>query len=106
MKFLVKTHRRQNVPLPPETISRLLTAQREWFEEHVADGTLDCVYAFAQGGGGVFIVGVDTAEELNTLLHSAPLFPIAEFEAKALADVSVSLENAAKSVERASAVPA
>jgi len=64
MKFLVMTTRRQ-APIPPEAIARILLAQREWFEEHLSEGTFDCVYGYPQGGGGVAIVNADTTEVLS-----------------------------------------
>ena len=100
MKFLIMTTRRQ-VPIPPETIARILNAQRELFEENLSDGTFDCVYGYPQGGGGVGIVNADTTEEPNELLTGSPLFPIADFEVRALTDVTVALENGAKALERA-----
>jgi len=100
MKFLVMTTRRQNAPIPPDKIAQLLNAQREWFEEHVSDGTFDCAYGYPQGGGGVGIVNADTTEELNDLITGSPLFPIADFEIRPLTDVSVALENGAKALER------
>jgi len=100
MKFLVMTTRRQGVPIPPEAIARLLTAQREWFEEHLADGTIDCAYGYPQGGGGVGIANAKTTEELNELVTSFPLFPIADIEVRPLTDINVALENGAKALER------
>lgn len=106
MKFLVMTTRRQNAPIPPDAIARILGAQREWFEEHLSDGTFDCVYGYPQGGGGVGIVNAGTTEELNELLTGSPLFPIADFEVRALTDVTVALENGARALERVSAATA
>jgi muconolactone delta-isomerase len=100
MKFLVMTTRRQNVPIPPEAIARLLRAQQEWFEEHLADGTIDCAYGYPQGGGGVGIANADTTEELNELISEWPLFPIADVEVRPLTDVAVTLKNGAEAAER------
>lgn len=106
MKFLVMTTRRQSAPIPPEAIARILNAQREWFDEHLSDGTFDCVYGYPQGGGGVGIVNADTTEALNELLTGSPVFPIADFDVRPLTDVTVALENGAKALERVTATTA
>lgn len=101
MKYLV-TLRRREVPVPPETLAGMLLAQRDWLQEHLADGTFDVAYTFAQAGGGIAIVNADSGEELNQLLTSAPLFGTANIELQPLADVAT-LENAARGL-RAAAV--
>jgi len=91
--------RRKSLLLAPEAISRILRAQREWLGDRFADGSLECVYAFAEGAGGVAIVNARTPEELNGLLSASPLYPIAEYRVSPLVDVTVALENGARAAE-------
>ena len=104
MKYLV-TLRRREVPVPPDAVAAMLLAQRDWIQEHLADGTFDCAYTFAQAGGGIAIVNADSGEDLNGILTSSPLFGMANIELQALADIAT-LENAAQGMRRAAAVPA
>ena len=106
MKFLVTTTRRQTAPMPPQAIAEILTAQRGWFDEHLADGTYDCAYAYAQGGGGVAIANAQTTEELNHILTGSPLWPIADFDVVPLTDVKIALENGARAIERSATIHA
>jgi muconolactone delta-isomerase len=106
MKHLVTFKRRDVAPVPPETVARLLSAQRDWFREKTADGTIDAGYGFAQGGGGVAILNAETGEELNDIIHSAPVFALTDTTVQPLAELEVTLTNAVESIERAIGVTA
>jgi muconolactone delta-isomerase len=102
MKYLVM-FRRRDVPVPPEVVAEMLVAQRDWAQEKVGDGTLDCAYIFAVGGGGIGIVNADSGDELHDLVSSSPVFPITQVEIEPLAEVS-NLTVAAGALQRAAGV--
>ena len=102
MKYLTIVTRRQQAPVPLEALPGILIAQREWLNEHVADGTIDVVHAFPQGGG-VAIVNADSAEELNAMLLSQPGFMLNDFDIRPLVDINTALTNAAEAIQRMAA---
>ena len=106
MKYLVTVKRRDNVPVPPEAVGGILSAQRDWIRERLADGTFDVAYGFPQGGGGIAILNAESAEELSDILIGSPVFAIAELTAQPLAEIDVTLGNAIQALQRATAVPA
>jgi hypothetical protein len=103
VKHLVTFRRRDGVPVPPDAISHLLVAQRDWIQQHIDDGTIDVAYTFAQGGGGIGIVNASSGEELSRLLSSSPLFGVSSIELQPLTDISA-LESFSQAV-RSVAVP-
>ena len=103
MKFLV-TVTRKDTPHPPEIRAELLAAQARWLKERVADGTLDCVYGFVEGGG-VAIANAGSPEELNRVLLDQPVLPISDVHVRPLADVQVTLEAGVEALRRGAAVP-
>lgn len=105
MKYLVTVKRRDSVSLPPEAISGILSAQRDWIRDRVADGTFDLAYGFPQGGGGIAIVNADSGEELSEILASTPVFGIADQSVQPLAELDVTLGNAIQALQRAASVP-
>jgi muconolactone delta-isomerase len=105
MKYLVISRRRDGIPVPPDVVAGMLLAQRDWVQEKLDDGTFDCAYTFAQGGGGISIVNAESGEDLHRIATSSPLFGISNVELQPLADVSV-LGDAAAALRRVAAVPA
>ena len=106
MKYLVTVKRRDNVSMPPEAIAGILNGQREWIRDKLADGTFDAAFSFPQGGGGVAIVNADSAEELNGIITSGPVFAISDQTVQPLADIDVALGNAVEALQRTAGVPA
>jgi Muconolactone delta-isomerase len=102
MKFLLTVTPFRGGPVPPQAAAAMLSAQRDWIQARLDDGTLECAYAFTNGGG-VGIVEVDSHEAMHELLLQSPSFPISEHEVVALADVGVALTNAASAMERIAA---
>ncbi|HXH97363.1 MAG TPA: muconolactone Delta-isomerase family protein [Gaiellaceae bacterium] len=105
MKFLITMRRRDGVPMPPEVIAGMLLAQRDWLQERLDDGTLDCAYTFAQGGGGCGIVNAESGEELARIVASSPLFGMSDIDVQPLADIST-IEGSAAALRRAVGAPA
>ena len=99
MKFLITVTPMRGAPFPPQMVAGLLTAQRQWLRDRVADGTLECVHGFVTGGG-IGVATVDSHEEINALLLNSPGFPISEFEVTALADADTVIGNAVTALER------
>jgi hypothetical protein len=84
MKFLVLAHP-GTVQLPPDQGLPLYQAAKEWINERLESGKLECHYTFPQGGG-IAISNVDSHEELADEIQSYPLFPFFEFKVQALCD--------------------
>jgi muconolactone delta-isomerase len=100
VKFLVIATRREQVPVPPEAVPVMLNADREWLNDLVASGTLDFVYGFAEGGGGVAIANAKSGEELNTIIASSPAYPLLQWEIRPLAKIQTTFQNAIEMFER------
>jgi muconolactone delta-isomerase len=105
MKYLLTMRRRDGVQVPPEALAGMLIAQRDWLQENAGNGTFDAVYTFAQGGGGIAIANVESAEELTELLTSSPLFGVSNIEVQPLAEIAA-LELMSQALRRVAAVPA
>jgi muconolactone delta-isomerase len=105
MKYLLTMRRRDGVQIPPDALAGMLLAQRDWLRDNESNGTLDVAYTFAQGGGGVAIANVGSAEELTELVTSSPLFGATNIEVQPLAEISA-LEHIAQALQRAAGVPA
>jgi muconolactone delta-isomerase len=100
MKFLVIATRREQVPVPPEAVPAILNADHAWLNDLVANGTLDFVYGFAVGGGGVAIANAKSGEELNSIIASSPANPLLVFEVRPLAKIDTTFSNAIEMFER------
>jgi muconolactone delta-isomerase len=105
MKFLVTMSRRNGVMIPPEVVADMLLAQREWLQERLDDGTFDCAYTFAQGGGGCGIMNAASGEELGQIAAGSPLFGISDIDVQPLAGISM-IETSAAALRRAVGAPA
>jgi muconolactone delta-isomerase len=102
MKFLVIVTPRP-VPLPPNVIADLLTAQKDWLKQRIADGTVETLYGFV-GGGGIGIANVDSHEQMNELLVSSPAFPITDFEVKPIGDFETTLDAGVAALRQAASM--
>jgi muconolactone delta-isomerase len=99
MKFLVIVTPRQ-IPMPPNVIAQLLSAQKEWLNERLDDATADAIYGFI-GGGGCGIVNADSHEQMHALIVGSPAFPIVDYEVKAIADVNQTIDAGVAALRRA-----
>jgi hypothetical protein len=105
MKFLLIVTPRRDSSIPPTAVAQMLAAQRDWLHDRRDDGTVEFVYSFATGGG-CGVVNVESHEALNQLLLDSPAFIVNDYDARALADIDISLGNAIAALERAAgAVP-
>jgi muconolactone delta-isomerase len=102
MKFLVMVTPRQ-VPMPPNVIAELLSAQKDWLNERVDDGTFEAVYGFV-GGGGCGIANVESHEQMHELLVSSPAFPIGDYEVKPIGDVNQIIEAGVAALRQAASM--
>jgi muconolactone delta-isomerase len=102
MKFLVTVTPRQ-VPMPPGMIADLLTAQRDWLNEKVNDGTLDCAYGFV-GGGGCGIANADSHEEMHALIVGSPGFVLSDSEVRPLGDLNETIGAGVEALRRAASM--
>ncbi len=84
MKYLVIQKPRRTT-LPPEELAAIQQAAKEWLNAKLADGTIDCAYAFA-AAGGVAIGNADSHEDLMRQIVESPLWPVSKFEVHALCD--------------------
>jgi hypothetical protein len=100
MKFLVTvTPSQGGPPIPPGAVAEMLSAQRDWLNQNVENGTLDCAYGFV-GGGGMGIANADSAEELHALIVGSPGFVIGDFEVRPLGEVSATIEAGVAALRR------
>ena len=102
MKFLVIVTPRQ-VPLPPNLIADLLSAQKDWLKQRLADGTVESLYGFI-GGGGVGIVNVDSHEQMHELLVGSPAFPVSDFEVTAIGDFEATIDAGIAALRQAASM--
>jgi muconolactone delta-isomerase len=102
MKFLVMVTPRQ-VPLPPNLLADLLSAQKDWLKQRRADGTVESLYGFV-GGGGIGIVNVDSHEQMHELLVSSPAFPISDFEVRAIGDFETTIDAGIAALRQAASM--
>ena len=86
MKFLVTV-----MPRPALAPLELVEAGRNWVEQKLKDGTLDCVYGFPTGGG-IGIENANSHDELMRNLTSYPLFPFVEMTVQPLASHTAAFE--------------
>jgi muconolactone delta-isomerase len=95
MRFLITTLPRH--PIPPEIGLGLVQAMRA-FSVKYQHKTVE-TWAFAGLAGGGALVEVDSPEELDKMMTEFPFGPFSDVEIKALTDLSVSLDNAARQFE-------
>jgi len=90
MKFLVITSSRigAGVPKPPNPEATFEAAQ-QWNKARLQDRTLDFVYGFATGRGGVSIVNADCHEELLRIIKSSPVYHFMDYEIRPVCDLDL-----------------
>ena len=84
MKFLI-TARPSASPVPRDRGVSLYKSAKQWVDEALAEGRLDCHYVFADAGG-FSIVNADSHEEVFDTLLNYPVYPFYDWEVKALCD--------------------
>jgi hypothetical protein len=97
MKFLV-TVRPGPMPPPPA----LAREARDWLRARLDDGTFECCYAFAEGGG-CSIGENDSAEELMDQLLEYPMSPFVEYDVKPLVEMDAAFDRVIPYIEKATA---
>jgi muconolactone delta-isomerase len=103
MKFLVTVTPTQPAPMPPGAIADILAAQRDWLNQRLGDGTLDCAHAFI-GGGGMGIANADSIEEMHALLVGSPAFALGGTEVRPLGDFNETIEAGIGALRRAASM--
>ena len=86
MEFLVLVN---PGPAPPPV--ELVRSSQEWINARLADGRIECCYAFV-GGGGFSVAKADSHEEMMDELLDYPLSPFVDYEVRPL----VGLDHAFK----------
>ncbi|MGB5931821.1 MAG: muconolactone Delta-isomerase family protein [Anaerolineae bacterium] len=92
MKYATRSQRNL-VPIPREQGVALFQAAKEWVKARLADGTLDCVYSFADLSGGLAIGNADSHEELMDRILDYPMYPFFDWEVEPLCDFSHSMDR-------------
>jgi muconolactone delta-isomerase len=95
MKFFVTAKIRTGARVS----SRTLEAHNEYLRASLADGSIDCIYAFV-GGGGFSISNADSPEQMQERLAQSPLFPFVEWEVHALIDYNRALDGAVEGAKK------
>ena len=72
-------------PLPKDKKSDLWYSARQWVNDKINDGTIECHYMFIDGGG-LAIAAVDSHETLWNILMEYPLYQYNEWKVRALCD--------------------
>lgn len=101
MKWLMLAARRQYIQVPLSQMGAVLSAQREWLKDGLADGTLDVAYGSTRGQ--VSIVNADTAEEIHRIMTAQPIFPIADIDLRPLVDVDAAHADVIREFNRSAA---
>ncbi len=86
MKFLVLWHL-EVARLTPDVIKAVME-QPNYGKRLEEQGKLECRYHVVGRHGGAWIYKVDSNEELDRLLATAPVFNYAKYEVLPLADMS------------------
>ena len=95
--FIAKRARHQ---LSLEQILACLKGSNEWHEQHLKNGTYDCIHTFVDGGG-IGIANVDTLEAAYDLLDDYPGQPMFDWEVRPLVDTGHAMGKSISSVEKA-----
>jgi len=69
----------------------VLTRTQDWIEKSQKNGTIDCAYSFARGGG-FFIFNADSHEDLVGKLTDMPMRPFCEVTIELICDYSKILD--------------
>jgi muconolactone delta-isomerase len=79
-------------PIPPEQGADLVRANKEYVNERLADGTMECCYSFIDGSGFA-IFNADSHEEAMDRIMEYPEFPFLIWEVKPLCDANHSFDK-------------
>jgi len=98
LKFLVKVHPAEGVPLPPEQALQLNLASMDYWEQQIKSGKVTgAPFAGKAGGGGVLEVG--SPEELHAILQGSPAAGITRYEVEALTTFEAAKKAARQQLE-------
>ena len=89
MKFLVCVTPRPTTALQENPIA-ILKAAKEWVNDRLADGSLDCGYNVvgSKAFGGIAIANADSHEALMEQLLAYPQFPFVDIDTYPLSDIN------------------
>jgi muconolactone delta-isomerase len=97
MQFLI-TVTPGPMPPPPQEMRRA----QEWLNDKLSDGTFECCYAIA-GGGGFAVGKADSHEQLMDLLLDYPLSPFVYYDVKPLVGLNDAFDRIIPIAERMAA---
>ena len=86
MKFLVIGKPARTAQFTAKQRLAMMQASKEWQEAYLKNGTVDCAYAFIDGGGFT-ISNYDTAEDALKAVINFPANALFEWDVKPLADM-------------------
>ena len=91
-------------PLPVKEEAKFIEQARNWGEERLADGTVDCSYYFLDSDNGFAIMNADSHEELFQILQTSVFHQQVTWEAKPIIDafqaVEIDLSNLNKKKDK------
>jgi hypothetical protein len=85
MKYLI-TFTRNTTPMPIEQAGALFQAAKLRTNASLAEGTMDCAYAFADTQGGFTVANGESHEEVWDAILDFPLYMFLDWEVKPLCD--------------------
>jgi len=100
MKFLILMKHREAAAVLEDPVAANKAA-REALKAGLADGSMDCVYQFADGRRAVVIANAASAEEVWEMLTSYPLHPLQEYEVHPLVDIDYVFRRSLERMEEA-----
>lgn len=83
MKYMLIGRPRATAQMRPT--SDQVRQAKDWVNARIADGTFDCLYGLASGGG-VTLINAESHDKVRELLTEYPLYFYAEWEVHALTD--------------------
>ena len=98
MKFLVIQKPIAGAPWPQDRLA-LWESAKQWTNNLLADGTLDCAYNLP-AGGGLGIVNASSHEQLTEILAANPGSVVVDYEIQPLSDVNHLFDLAIAAIKR------
>lgn len=92
--------KRARPKLSLEQLLIIFKSSKEWQEQHLKDGTYDCIHTFVEGGG-IGIANVDSIEAAYDLLDDYPAGPVFDWEVRPLVDTGHAMDKSILSIEKA-----
>ena len=90
MKFLIITRSRiGHNTFKPDDPQAVFQAANAWNKARLEDGSIDCVYGFADGRGGTSIVNAESHEQLLRIIRSSPMYHYIDYEIRPLCDLEL-----------------